>query len=246
MTLDEAAEQLYAVFAIYPLRDRIPGCTHCVDAAMEAALRSKPLRLLTGDDVNLYAAKAMTTWGEPGDFKHFLPRLVELVASDRGFFHEYIAYKLDYARWRTWPQAERRAIAQYLLALWRVNLSAYPSPLRGLSAGEWLDWLQAIVPDLTTYLDAWRADTRLPAIRHLAALVEEVVHGANFDQPQGMPTPTGRRETVRVIAWLNDSATKAMLEGAFFGTDDEALSRELSCAVEQLEWLPTLLSAYKA
>lgn len=36
MTLDEAAEQLYAVFATYLLRDRIPGCTHCVDAAMEA------------------------------------------------------------------------------------------------------------------------------------------------------------------------------------------------------------------
>jgi hypothetical protein len=64
--LDSAAEHLYETYAGYPLRHRIPGCADCVDTAMEAPLHSKPLRLLTADDLNFYAAKAMTAWGELG------------------------------------------------------------------------------------------------------------------------------------------------------------------------------------
>jgi hypothetical protein len=241
-----AVEELYTAFAAYPLRDYIPGCEHCVDITLEVPLHANPLRLLSADDLNLYAFKAMTTWGELEDFKHFLPRLLELAASDHQFDHDYVAYKLDYARWQSWPQEERHAIVRYLLALWRVVLSAYPSPLRHLPAGDWLEWLAALGLDLTIYLATWRADTRLPATRHLVALIGDMVHGRDFARPLGMSSTTGERETVRVLAWLNDDATKARLEAAFFATEDRALATELSDAVAQLDWMPALLSAHKA
>ena len=43
-------------------------------------LIAKRLRDLTDTDLKKYAFKALTTWGNADDFRHFLPRLFELEA----------------------------------------------------------------------------------------------------------------------------------------------------------------------
>lgn len=77
--LDEAIENLYTTFRRYRLHGKIDGCPCCVGDADNRLIRSNPLRQLDPSDLLRYAAKAITTWGSSYDFRHFLPRIFELI-----------------------------------------------------------------------------------------------------------------------------------------------------------------------
>src|SRR5215470_5230868 len=81
--LRSSVERLYTVFADYHLSQHIEGCPCCITPADQAAIHSKPLRRLTYEDLELYAFKAMLTWGAPESWKHFLPRILEILAFEQ-------------------------------------------------------------------------------------------------------------------------------------------------------------------
>lgn len=118
-----AIEALYDVFEGYPLRPRIDSCPHCELEAAERRLHMRPLRDLTWADLGIYAFKALTSFGDRDDLRHFLPRVLELYVVDHAgaphtlfmFFH-----KLHVARWETWPADETAAIRRFLEAWKRV------------------------------------------------------------------------------------------------------------------------------
>lgn len=140
--LTEAVDGLYAVFSIYPLAQEVEGCPCCVSGEDRAALHVRPLRELTAKDLCRYAFKALTTWGSADDFKHFLPRLLELAADPYDLSYdidvEVLFGKLSYAKWRNWPREEQQAVASYFSALWQWLLA--------LPVEEWVldDYLCAI------------------------------------------------------------------------------------------------------
>ncbi|MEM8677684.1 MAG: hypothetical protein AAGF83_28070, partial [Cyanobacteria bacterium P01_G01_bin.67] len=84
--LKQAIADLYEVFEPYHLNSHIVGCPCCVTDDDQKSIRSKILRQLTAEDLNHYAFNAIFTWGEIDDFKHFLPRLLELTAFEPKFF----------------------------------------------------------------------------------------------------------------------------------------------------------------
>ncbi|MGH2583337.1 MAG: hypothetical protein ACRDJE_00310 [Dehalococcoidia bacterium] len=116
--LRAAIEGLYAAFRHYPLRPVTDYCTHCVTPEDEARIHAKPLRELDGKDLGKFGGEVLYTWGDERDFKHFLPRLLDLAAFDAGYWPDLDALfrKLDYGKWRTWPESERRAIESFLRA----------------------------------------------------------------------------------------------------------------------------------
>lgn len=68
----------------------------------------------------------MTTFGDLDDFKHFLPRLIELhiQAPFETPYGAYILFdKLAYARWLNWPENERSAVTA-IIQDWAENLRA--------------------------------------------------------------------------------------------------------------------------
>lgn len=129
VALHAAIDGLYATFASYPRNRVIAGCPHCVSQADSDALHVRALDALTPDDVRFYATKAMTTFGDVEDFKHFLPRLLELLAreveadgarEDLGFNEEILGGKLTLAGYEGWPEVEREAVEGFLDAPWRA------------------------------------------------------------------------------------------------------------------------------
>lgn len=103
-TLEDAIEHLYYTFQNYRLKTSINACPHCVADSDHAKLHPKRLRDLTDSDLEKYAFKALTTWGDADDFRHFLPRLFELEAlyPQRivGLVDPEILFgKLAYAQW---------------------------------------------------------------------------------------------------------------------------------------------------
>ena len=79
--LKESIENLYSTFSIYPLNSKMEGCPCCVSDADKEKIHSKQLRELEEEDLSRYVFKAMTTWGDTDDFKHYLPRIFELLST---------------------------------------------------------------------------------------------------------------------------------------------------------------------
>ena len=77
-----AVRGLYDTFARYPLPANTGPCSCCHDEAEERVLHSARLRDLTKEMLRGYACDALLTWGALHDFKHFLPRIFEIVATD--------------------------------------------------------------------------------------------------------------------------------------------------------------------
>ena len=124
--LDSAIEQLYSLFLRYHKRSTILGCPCCVDRKDEKRLHSKPLRELTADDLYEFAFSSLYTWGELEDFKHFLPRLFELAATEDHlpFNHEILFGKLSYGGFNGWPPDEQAAVTKYFIAAWESLLAS--------------------------------------------------------------------------------------------------------------------------
>jgi hypothetical protein len=204
--LETAIEALYQTFAIYPLRPVIDGCPHCVSREDSDQLHVRPLRELAPDDVRYYAFKAMTTFGDAADFKHFLPRLLELIARELrgsetlGLNEEVVGEKIALAQYSTWPRAERAAVEGFFMATWRVTLATFPSmpePQTLLCTVAQFTGADGLAP----YLATWRK-TLLPlALFHVV--------GTIFSGYRSTWWPAAA--WARFDAWLQDDDTATML-----------------------------------
>ena len=144
-------EALYFAFRAYPLRDRIDSCPCCRGPASTRPLHQTPLRQLSAEVLSTYAFRALTTVGNVDDFRHFLPRIFELLYSGELAAEvdpEIVLGKLAYADWTSWPAAEQDAVRAALHLLWqRFRLSP--------EAKNWLCAIARAEPDIRPYLNAW-------------------------------------------------------------------------------------------
>ena len=82
--LKDAIEGLYRVFERYPLRPSTEPCLHCHEPDEERVLHEHLLRELSAEDLSGYAGEALMVWGTEVDFKHFLPRIMEITVAQDG------------------------------------------------------------------------------------------------------------------------------------------------------------------
>lgn len=158
--LTEAVTQLYATFERYPLRSRIDACPCCRTAGETRHLHTKPLATLNAEDLSLFTFRAMTTVGDANDFRHFLPRILELLPNDFLVDPEVVLGKLQYAGWLDWPVDEVQALRSYLYSLWAWARRKPLDPLQpeDPEIGQWLCAIARTEPDIANYLDAWLSD----------------------------------------------------------------------------------------
>ena len=109
--MESSLENLYQIFAKYRLRPDIEACPCCVTESDKRKLHKKELRKMTADDLEKYVFKAVTTWGDEYDLKHFLPRILELMDE---LPSEMIFIKLQSIHWETWQSQEKDAIVAYM------------------------------------------------------------------------------------------------------------------------------------
>lgn len=205
--LHAAIGGLYSAFASYPLKRVIAGCPHCVSGEDSDAFHVRALDALTADDLRRFATKAMTTFGDAEDFKHFLPRLLELLAhelvargakEDLGFNEEILGGKLVLADYAGWPAVEREAVERFLGAMWGALLARFPTKL---DADTFLCFL-AQFTSLDPYLALWRRTRTRPALAHAAVAVYAPYRSSFW--------PATSRQ--RFEDWLAESETFAMVQ----------------------------------
>lgn len=122
--LSRAIDRLYEAFDRYPLVDRLDFCPHCELDDAERLLHVRPLPEMTWADLWAYCPRAVTTFGDDSDFRHFLPRILELYATDhKGAPCTLFTLfgKLDQAGWTAWPAGEVAAVRRFI-DVWRRTL----------------------------------------------------------------------------------------------------------------------------
>lgn len=239
VALRVAVSALYTTFARYPLRAKVEGCPHCVDASDNRRIHSRPLRELTWDELARYSWKSLTTWGDADDFRHFLPRLFELIAYQADpatvafysypYDEEVLFGKLTYAIWRDWPEGEQAALDDYLIALWRAALAIYPAPT---PVSLWLSCI-GVATNLDPFLTAWRANETASALRHLAGFIEHPLDVFSIPAQRHVWW-RGTARGQQMLAWLRDPRTRVYLEDGFFRYVGEPFAADLSRAVQHL------------
>ncbi|OQP57155.1 hypothetical protein A3860_11365 [Niastella vici] len=184
-------------------------------------LFSKPLTHLTSDDLSTFTGKAMTTWGEVNDYKHFLPRMLELTATNNAPYDiEIIFSKLEYGNWQTWDEIEQKAIHEYMFALWENLLQDNTEKAEDEFSGYF--YIIALhYPDLNELLKIWLAETHIASTKHLANFIFD--ERANiFDKPANSLS--------ELKDWLLSETIIKRLEAAFFQYEKESFSERISWA----------------
>lgn len=239
--LRRSIEELYAGFGRYRLGPIDPEEVR-PGGSDDRALRAAPLRQLPPTAFKEYHHRAVSTWGTLDDFKHFLPRLLEIVGhypeSDRLGEVEpgSVFFKLHSEAWTSWPAKERFAVDAYLNAVWRVLLlRRNPEPTWQFSLRRWLHDLSLVRHDLTPLFQQWEADladlTRgpIPAF-HLARLVED--DAKEFLKTRSLRMFRYPDQPRQVVNWLVSDTLARRLMDAFFAWHDMPGAEALSEAYE--------------
>jgi hypothetical protein len=244
--LSQAITDLYAAFARYRVTS-LEGCPDCTSPAAGAALLARPLRDRSPADLARYAFKALTPWGTVDDFKHFLPRLLDLLAHTGGrdwIDPEVVFGKLPHGRWTTWPRRERAALLAFFDALWNDILSLHPHPFE---IDRCLCGIALAVDDLTPYLTAWHRATDAPAFRQFAHFLDHnLPRGANRRRRYRLANPwwdERPHQARQVETWLLDPARDTWLAAAMNRLgDDPDLAALLAEAMAHLAAIREALS----
>lgn len=234
--LSLAIKDLYRVFRRYKARQFIEVLDCCYGAderrSVQETLLAKPLARMTVAHFGNYLYDAMQHIGDIQDFKHFLPRLLELLPTDHGALDlepQVFLAKLVDAKWRDWPKEEEKALETYLHALWQSVLLEFDDYS---AIDEYLTGIMRAVQDLRPYLDHWLQDETLSSVRHLARFVYHVYEKITRDEPLNIYWQDHSEAQTQVENWLRHPKIEKNLEQAFFQNADEDFAEELSNAVE--------------
>lgn len=240
--LSQSIETLYRVFGRYRFTDTL-GDAAFPGFCDSAPMLSVPLNQVPAEALDLFHAKAMTTWGSTKDFRHFLPRLLELSVENRFTFDREVLWgKLDYGGWRKWPRKEIDAIEQFSLAFWKFALVS-PCESDDVTVGG-LDICDLVLAfakangGLRIYLDQWREDicfedTEVMSAIHLGYCVDRFALTSkkhlNWDYSDTIAAD-------EFLSWLMAIRPHELIESIFHRHADGPHSDQLSRAHEFAEW----------
>lgn len=139
------------------------ACPCCVSEDDIAALFSTPLSQLPAKNFSHYGWKAMTTWGEENEWKHFLPRLLELsleADGPGGLGIEWVGNKFSTVDWRAWPSQEVESLRDF----WRELISLVAKRGDWEFVDEWLQELARLGENGDAGLQKWLRNAESPEI----------------------------------------------------------------------------------
>ena len=233
--LQKHIDSLYLVFAPYGADANMSGSPNYGELdGWNAALYSKPLRDLTAEDLARYSGKAITTWGTVEDYKHFLPRILELIGLIQVPYAVWVSFdRLEMAGWTKWPQQEKRVIERYMLLLWKHVLNHRSAALDF----EFVDYVAALArfyPNFPELLTIWLNTTNSSATLRLADYVRD--HHSDLFGHYGIPglyRQQGNSKEIR--RWLLSPAILMKLHESLYRIEVPADQKKVAEAYDLLE-----------
>jgi len=242
---DATVRGLYQAFAAYPREQTIEVCPHCVGRPDPEVLPRIRLERLSCPQLSPFAFRAISTWGTADDYRHFLPRVLELAASAEGrdwpgLDLGVVASKLELAGFAGWPAPERQAVTAYLRDVWDAARAEDPD------AGSWsteevLAAAARLVDDPAPFLGAWAGDRSRTSTLRLADLLCAARRPLLEDGDLGVRWRGARGGDV-VARWLREPARREPLAEALARDAADPEADRLSAGLEALEHLVRIRS----
>ena len=233
--LQLAIDDLYTVFARYPLPKFTDPCMHCHTLEDEAKLHAKPLRELDDEDLRDYAWDGLLVWGDVDTFKHLLPRLFELYMSTPKASYkladpEILFSKFRHGNWRTWPAEEQGTVERFLHAMWKEILGDPPAELEIDDMESWICTIAQCEDDLNPYLHDWIEDNRVSSSLALSSLL--LTSAVVREESTGRNAFWDERDVqyIQLKQWVRSEAVTKKLLAAEKESDDPELVSEFAAA----------------
>jgi hypothetical protein len=224
-----AIEDLYKTFAIYTLKSSMEGCPCCLLNADKERLHTKQLRQLEEEDLSRYAFKAMTTWGDTNDFKYYLPRIFELLATTNFIVDTFVVLgKLDYGKWKTWTENEQKSIKDFLIVWWTDLIKK-----KSYFDKEAFIEIYKLIGNINTLLDRWKINFEDNSFKNFVELIYDYYNDLVNKKNEFKDLDEVSIE--KLIEWIK--LNSKILETGFFYFEekDEELSEKISATLYIVE-----------
>lgn len=155
--LQKAIAGLYEAFACEPKPTAIDGCPCCIDQELVKVLLSKPLRSLTTDELSEYVLSLCPTIGSESDLRYFLPRILEILATEEGWPSPQIEWPgpqivgkaIAESNWSQYTEVQQNSIHLFL----REILLGLIQAKDGWAIDGWICGIVHCIPDMQPYLN---------------------------------------------------------------------------------------------
>ena len=245
----DAVATLYTTFARYKTSKVEDDMPRTGDPDVAVSLGAYPLEKLPPENLQVFAARALTTLGTIENFKHYLPRLLELVVwldSLGNAPPQFVFSRLEYAGWHGWPAREAAAVQAYFDALfhlhvqWLGNAEDDRDPLAvGHRFDDLLGCLSAaddnVAEKLARLLEQAQRHPVSAAVNVLAAWLLQVTPQTVKDGR--IIEDAFAREQEAIVGAVRAPRLREVLESAFFAAPSPAKRQLFSDALQQVEWL---------
>lgn len=206
--LQDIVTRSYQVFKKYKATIPLDACTDCcLTKSQERDLVALSVHDIPFDLLYDYNTAAKTSKPNIQEFKHFLPRCLELTA-DLKFLHhsaELVLSRFHYYDQSEWTDEERELIQDFGHAYFTQCLTIYPLPEHeNIAAILIMLWETKI--NMESLLASWTDSKTKESILHFNDLV---LRGFRSDRQDEFVSSFGDQDLSRVIrAWLNRETTK--------------------------------------
>lgn len=227
--LKNIIDKLYKAFSKYEATDMTGSPVYDDLDKWNKELLSKPLRELDEEDLSRFTGKAITTWGSPNDYKHFLPRIFELTAELRTPYEIWIAFdKLNYSEWNNWEEGEQKVIHEYMLSLWEYMVNDNSEKVEW----EFKDYFSSIAhfyPNFFDLLNTWAKSESKAGIKHLSAYIIGE-QNTIFEKKKISGFYNQEENIEEFISWLLSDEILNKLQRKFFEFATENFAENISRA----------------
>lgn len=223
-------ERSYDAFADVPAPERLDISPY-KDAEIARRVLARPLRELSDEDIGPYAGSATLTVRGDDDYRHFIPRILELAVWNTGWMGAdppIIADHLGRAGWSTWLPNQRSAVRNVFAAAYEWSIDADSD--EPADAELWLCGNLLIGHSTIELLPMWRNSTTTEAALRLADFHAGWVEANDLDERRSYWGDVPEDAWLAIGQWLLDPATERQLTLALQSVDDGdrwRLEREL-------------------
>ncbi len=225
--MDVTIQHLYSTFGQYSTAGMHYCPCGCINEQDVVRLNSKNLNDLQVDDLASYHGSALYTWGDVQHYKYYLPRILELYATQRfsliGLDDVYT--KLAYARWEEWPYDEQRAIKDFVLADWMQRIDKHDAEIDCMKIGIYSKFIS-----LGDLISLWDKSSSENALRNFVSFFYD--HGNQL-----MNDKLKIDNEKYPIDWQRLRDLTAVLERTFFENEssDNKYAERVSVVLQMIE-----------
>ena len=236
--LRDAIERNYSAFASMPRPQKLDASPFRDAGKILCTLTSAPLRELKGEQVGPYSGWAITTVGDDRDYRHFLPRILELAVTEPGWLGAeppVMASRLNLATWRSWPADQQGAILHFFRAAFEAVVERHPQ--QGHSADHWFSGLVTLGESASLTFERWCASSSPNAVLHMASfIIDERNHLRRHAEVRGSFWENLSADVRREVAkLLTAERTADFLQAAEGQVSDEDKFYFLDAALAELQ-----------